>query len=155
MSLRHRIAELKLRQGDFKGAFAAYQEIRQQSPDDERARFYMVDLEFRLGQPNAALRDVEDLISRYKSRNEPHKATAVLEALAQNYPNETGLAMRLAQLHVENGATEKAIAVLDALGEAQLSAGQKQAAAATIRQIIELSPPRVEDYQKLLESIGE
>ncbi|MEW5719035.1 MAG: tetratricopeptide repeat protein [Chloroflexota bacterium] len=153
LTLRHRLAEMRVAQNDFKGALTAYQEIRQQSPDDERAQFYIVDLEFRLNQTNAALRDLEELVARYQTRDEPQKAAAVLEALAQNYPYESDLALRLAQHYIATGANDKAITTLDALGEAQLSAGNKPAAAATIRRIIELRPPRVEDYRKLLKEI--
>ncbi len=153
LTLRHRLAEMRVAQNDFKGALTAYQEIRQQSPDDERAQFYIVDLEFRLNQPTAALRDLEELVARYQTRSEPQKAAVVLEALAQNYPYESDLALRLAQHYVATGEQGKAITTLDALGEAQLSAGNKPAAAATIRRIIELRPPRVEDYQKLLKEI--
>ncbi|MCI0476023.1 MAG: tetratricopeptide repeat protein [Anaerolineales bacterium] len=154
LTLRHRLAEMRARQNDFAGALTAYQEIRQQSPDDERAQFYIVDLEFRLNQTGAALRDLEELLTRYQTRNEPQKATAVLEALAQSYPAESDLVTRLAQHYRASGATDQAIATLDALGEAQLGLGNKRAAATTIRQIIELHPPRVEDYQKLLQEIS-
>lgn len=154
LTLRHRLAEMRAQQNDFKGALAMYQEIRQQFPDDERARFCIVDLEFRLNQIPAALRDMEELIARYQTRNEPQKTTAVLEALVQNYPHEADLVLRLVQHYLATGAQDKAIAALDALGEAQLSMGNKRAAAATIQRIIGLNPPRVEDYRKLLQEIG-
>ncbi len=155
LTLRHRLGEARARLGDFRGALATYQEIRQQSPDDERAHFYAVDLEYRLGEADKALQDLEDLLKRYQAHDEPKKVTAVLEALAQSYPGEPGLINRLAQNYLEVGAVEKAIATLDTLGELYLSAGHKQAAAATIRQILSLNPPRAADYQKLLEDIGE
>jgi tetratricopeptide (TPR) repeat protein len=155
LTLRHRLAEARTRQGDFKAALEAYQAIHQQFPDDERAHFYAVDLEFRLGQSSDALRDLEDLSKRYESRGEPAKATAVLEALAQSYPNEPGLFDQLARNYIAVGANAKAIATLDTLGELYLSSGQKQAAAATIRQILTMNPPRADDYKKLLEQIGE
>jgi len=155
ITLRHRLAEAHARQGDFKGALAAYQEIRQQSPNDERAQFHAIDLEFRLGQAGNALKDLEDLLTRYQTRSEPQKATAVLEALAQSYPKETGLSERLAQNYIAVGAPDKAIATLDALGELYLSSGQKQAAAATIKQILSLHPPHSEDYEKLLGQMGD
>ncbi|MBM3128729.1 MAG: tetratricopeptide repeat protein [Chloroflexi bacterium] len=154
LTLRHRLAEMRARQNDFAGALKTYQELRQQSPDDERAQFYIVDLEFRLNQASAALRDLEELLARYHARNEPQKISAVLEALAQSYPAEAELVTRLAQHYRAQGAIGQAIAALDALGQAQLSLGNRRAAAATIRQIIELHPPRVEDYQKLLQEIS-
>jgi tetratricopeptide (TPR) repeat protein len=155
LTLRHRLAETRTKQGDFKAALDRYQEIHQQLPDDERAHFYAIDLGFRMGQSSQALSDLEDLLKRYESRGEPEKATSVLEALAQSYPNETGLLDRLARHYAAVGAPDKAIATLDTLGELYLSAGQRQAAAATIRQILSMDPPRADDYQKLLRQIGE
>jgi tetratricopeptide (TPR) repeat protein len=155
LSLRHRLAESRARQGDYKAALAAYEEIHQLVPDDERAHFYLVDLEFRLGQAANALGDLEQLLERYQSKSEPQKATAVLEALVQSYPKEGALADRLAKCYLEAGAIGKAIETLDGLGELYLSVGQKQAAAVTIRQILTLDPPRADDYRKLLEQIGE
>ncbi len=154
ITLRHRLAETRVRQNDFKGALAAYQEIRQQSPADERAHFYMVDLEFRLNQPGAALHDLDALLQQYDARGEGRKSIGVLEALHQSHPTQAELAQRLAQHYAALGERDKAVATLDALGEFQLNAGQKQAAAATIRQILALNPPRVEAYKKLLQEIG-
>ncbi|MBI5300845.1 MAG: tetratricopeptide repeat protein [Chloroflexi bacterium] len=155
LNLRHRLAETRARQGDFKGAFAAYQEIRQQSPDDERAHFYVIDLQLRQGQTEAALRDLDDLLKRYRARGESSKVLGVLEALTQAYANDAELIHRLAQDYAAAGAVEQAVAALDALGEAQMRGGQRQAAAETIRQIIALNPPRVEDYRNLLQEISE
>ncbi|MCL4394131.1 MAG: tetratricopeptide repeat protein, partial [Chloroflexi bacterium] len=155
LNLRHRLAESWARQGEYKSALAVYQEVQQQVPDDERAHFYLVDLEFRLGQASSAMNDLEQLLDRYQAKGEPQKTTAVLEALAQNYPKEGRLADRLAKSYLAAGATGKAIDTLDGLGELYLSLGKKQAAAATIRQILALDPPRADDYRKLLEQIGE
>lgn len=154
LTLRHRLAEMRARQNDFAGALSAYQEIYQQSPDDERAHFYIVDLEFRLGQSSAALRDLEALLARYQKRNELHKMTDVLEALVQSYPAEIPLTLCLAEHYRAVGDLERAVATLDALGEAQLSLGNKRVAADVIRRIVELNPPRVEEYKKLLQQIS-
>ena len=153
MNLRHKLAQARARQGDLKNALLAYQEIRQHSPDDERAHLYAIDLEFRLGQTPAALHDLEDLIARYRTRNEPQKAIAVLEGLAQSHPTEAAPRAWLAQICINIGDKDKAIAALDSLGELQMSLGQKQAAAATVRQIITMNPPRVEEYKQLLQQI--
>ncbi|MBI5035417.1 MAG: tetratricopeptide repeat protein [Chloroflexi bacterium] len=153
--LRHRLAEMRVRQGDLKGALGVYQEIQQQSPDDERAHFYAVDLQFRLKQPDAAARDLENLVKYYQDRGEPQKGAAVLEALKSSYPNEPRLTMLLARCYHLTGDIDKAVSALDALGESQLSAGQTQAAIETIRQIVEWNPPRVEEYKKLLQALGE
>ncbi len=154
MNLGRRRAEAQARQGDLRGALATYQELNQKAPEDERTHVYLVDLEFRLGESAAALRDLEELIARYRTRNEPKKAIAVLEGLISSHPGETAPRAWLAQICINTGDREKAIAALDGLGEMQLSAGQDQAAAATIRQIIALNPPRIEEYRQLLQQIS-
>jgi len=154
LTLQHRLAEIRTRQNDFAGALSVYQDIHQHSPEDERAHFYIVDLELRLGQTSAALRDLEALLTRYQKRNEPKKIADVLEALIQSYPAEIALTKRLAEHYCAQGEVERAVALLDALGETQLSLGNKRAAAEIIRHIIALNPPQVEEYKKLLQQIG-
>lgn len=153
--LRHRLAEARAAQGDVRAALAVYQEIRQQSPEDERARVFLVELEFRLGQTAAAARDLTELLQWFRSRGQTKKCNAVLEGLVSSHPNDMSLREQLAQNYVQAGDKEKALAALDALGELQLTAGQKRAAAATVRKIISMNPPRVEDYKQLLRQIGE
>jgi tetratricopeptide (TPR) repeat protein len=155
INLRHRLAETWTRKGNWKNALAVYQEIRQLLPDDERALVHVVDLEFRTGQTSAAQKDLEDLLTRYRTSNEPRKAISLLEGLVQSHPNESFTRARLAQSYIAAGEKDKAIGALDALGDLQLSTGQKQAAAATIRQIISMDPPRVEEYKQLLQQIGD
>ncbi len=152
--LRERLAETRVKQGDLKGALAAYQEIGKAAPDDERTRILIIDLEFRLEQNAAALRDLEELLARFRAQGTNQKTTSVLEGLAQSYSREPALHALLAQHYIAIGNKPKSIAELDALGELQLSLGQKEGAAATIRQIIALGPAQVEDYKQLLEQIG-
>lgn len=155
MALRHRLAEARVREGDWRGALTAYQDIHQQSPADERAHFYLVDLQFRLNQFDAGMRDLDDLLMRYHDANELRKAVGVLDALTQSYPAKPDLIFRLARIHEMNGDIDKAVSVLDALGDVQLNAGDKVAAAATIRQIIAMNPPRIQEYQHLLAQLSE
>ena len=154
IALRHRLAEVYVRQGDSQNAMATYQEIRQLSPDDERALFYIVDLGFRLKLPNAA-KELDGLLVRYQRRGEPNKVVAVLESLGQTYPNEPALLERLAQVYAAMRQNDKAIAALDTLGDLYMNLGQKQAAAETVRKIISLNPPRLEEYKHLLQQMGQ
>ncbi len=155
IALRHRVAEERVRQGDLKGALATYQEIRQQSPGDERARFYIVDLGLRLGNRNAALNELDELVAFYQSRQEPQKAIGVVEALASSYPSESALTMRLAQCYHVAGKTDKAVEILDVLADTLFNAGQKETALTVVQQIIAMNPPRVEDYRALLAKLSE
>lgn len=153
--LRQSLADVKIRQGDLKAALATYQDIAQQDANDERARVLIVDLEFRLEQTTAALRDLDELLARFRAQGANQKITNVLDGLVKSYSSVPSLRALLAQHYLTMGNPAKAIAELDALGEMQLGAGQKQAAAATIRKIVALNPPQVEGYKQLLEQIGE
>ena len=154
MTLRHRLAEAYVRLGDSKNALAMYQEIRQLSSDDERALFYIVDLGFRMKQPDA-VKELDNLLVRYQKRGEPQKVVAVLESLGQSYPSEPAILERLAQVYAAMRNNDKAIAALDALGDVYMNLGNKRAAADAIRKIISLNTPRVEEYKHLLQQIGE
>ncbi len=154
-NLREHLAETRIKQGDLKGALATYQEMSQAAPADERARVVIIDLEFRLQQTAAGLRDLEELLTRFRTQGAPQKISGVLEGLAKSYSSEPALRALLAQHYLGVGNSSKAIRELNALGELQLGAGAKAAAAATIRQIIALNPPQVQDYRQLLEQIGE
>ncbi|MBI3913098.1 MAG: tetratricopeptide repeat protein [Chloroflexi bacterium] len=153
--LRQQLANARAQQGDLKAALAVYQEIARETPGDERARVLVIDLEFRLEQTAAGLRDLEELLTYFRAQGANQKIGGVLEGLAKSYSREPALRALLAQHYLTTGNPAKAIVELDALGEMQLNAGQKPAAAATIRQIIALNPPQVDGYKKVLAQIGE
>jgi Flp pilus assembly protein TadD len=78
----------------------------------------------------------------------------LLEEMVTLYPADTGLRSRLAAIYRQVNRKEDAIKQLDALGELQLDAGLHQDAVNTIRQIIALNPPGLEEYRKLLSQLG-
>ncbi len=154
LELRQYLAEARMLQQDYAGALAAYQDLRQHAPGDERVQVRIVELQFRLGQGSAAQKDLEQLIARYGAKGEWRKAMAMLEGLVQITPKESSVWAWLAQCYMSGGDVHMAIHALDTLGDLLLSEGRKQAAAATIRQIIALGPPNVEEYKSLLQQIG-
>ncbi len=153
LELYRRLAQMADRKGDLHGAYAILREIIGKWPDDERTHVALIDLEFRMGQADVASRDLENLLQSHRLRGTRAEAISALETLVQNHPGEALLRARLAQCYIEAKEKEKALSTLDALGEIQLSAGQKRAAAATIRQIIAMVPPRAEEYKQLLKQI--
>jgi Flp pilus assembly protein TadD len=63
------------------------------------------------------------------------------------------LRQRLAEVYRQQERIPDAIAQLDALGELQLEAGDQSSATRTIRRIVSLNPPDVDDYRTLLEQL--
>jgi len=155
LKLQHRYAEALVKLNDFKRALAVYQEIKEQHPDDERARLMTIDLKLRLGQVTPALQDLDSLSSLYQGRGQNRQVISLLEGLVQSYPDESELHERLASSYIQAGDPTRAIEALDSLGELQLSKGQRRAAAASIRKIIDMNPPQIEDYKQLLQQIGD
>jgi tetratricopeptide (TPR) repeat protein len=153
LTLKHRYAESLDKSKDFRHALSVYQEIKKDRPEDERARLNVIELLLRLGQFDAAMSELDELTRTYQKRSEFSKLISVLEGLVSTYPDQQSLMRRLADSYVKDGNLPKAIDVLDSLGELQLTAGEKESAATTIRQIIALNPPNVDDYKQLLEQI--
>ena len=61
---------------------------------------------------------------------------------------------RLAVAYVQNNMTREAIAQYDTLGEMQLENGLRDQAIQTVQAIINLGPPDVEGYRRLLAQIS-
>lgn len=151
--LRYLLAEVLARKGDGAGALGVFQEILQEWPEDEQARLSVIDLEYGLGQRDAADSALDELLALYQARGELVRMISVMEMLVQHHPSEARLRGRLAEAYIKIEDREKALATLDALGELQLGKGDKREAAATIRRIIEMVPARVEEYKRLLQQI--
>lgn len=150
--LRVRLADSYMKRHDWKNASTAYREVRADSPDDERAQFYLIELSLRLGERQNAERELDDLLVR--NVRAPNKVRAILVALLRIFPDDVSLNIRLARALSASGQKEKAVEGLDGLGERLLNNGKQEEAIAVIRAIVALGPSRVEDYKKVLDSLS-
>lgn len=148
MNLRRNlgIAHMKLR--EYPKALAVFQEIHSQVPEDDHVRYYLIELYFRTGQTLMAQGELDGLLERYTEA--PQYAEATLTSLAETFPDEPAIARRLARHYALLGDIPKSIEILDGLGERLLEADRKQEALAVIQEIIEMKPPQVNDYRRLL-----
>ncbi|NLE76879.1 MAG: tetratricopeptide repeat protein, partial [Chloroflexi bacterium] len=138
--LLHHTADIQLQRMQWPQAVQTYRQIKEVDPNDERARFQLVDLQMKLSRTEQAQQEIDDLSALYRARGEQGKEVTLLEQLVAQWPDDAGLHSRLARVYLEKGETRKAVAELDNLGELQLRAGQKRQAAETIRQLIVLVP---------------
>ncbi len=152
--IKHRIADIDQMRLDMRKAQKTYEEIIQIDPNDERAHRMLVDLHYRQTNAVEAIRKLDGLLKIYARNKQPNRITQLLEELVTTYPNDTGLRSRLAAIYRQLNRKEDAIKQLDALGELQLEAGLHQDAITTIRQIIAMNPPGIEDYKRLLGQLG-
>jgi tetratricopeptide (TPR) repeat protein len=149
----HRVADLHMQRVQWKEAAAVYERILKVSPDDEKARFHLIELHYALGQEDRALRDVDALITRYGEQNEFSKIATLLKELVASNPQDISIRSRLSRFYAEVGMKKEAIAELDTLGELQLEAGRRRDAMETLRTIIALEPDQKEGYTQLLQEL--
>ncbi|MFW6183373.1 MAG: tetratricopeptide repeat protein, partial [Chloroflexota bacterium] len=148
-----RIADIDMQRFDWKRALSAYTELRREDPTDERTAMTLVDLYFKLGQPAYALRELDQYLKQLVSSGRGAKVTGILKDMVRRHPAEAGLAQRLVRLYLAQKRQDKAIKLLDDLGEALLEKGQTEGAIAAIEQIVELDPPNVTSYRQLLKQL--
>jgi tetratricopeptide (TPR) repeat protein len=149
----HRLGDIDLQRLDWRSAIQVYLRLKGVVPEDDRARQRLVELYFNLERRTEATTELDELIGLYRRQGNLPKAREVLEGLAETHPDELELHKRAAQLGVETGNKDGAIAHLDAMGELQLQMGHVQEAAATIKAIIALGPENVDAYRQLLDQI--
>ena len=135
---------------DWKRALAAYNELSASDPDDDTVIMTLVDLFYKVGQPNSALRKLDRHLVGLVRKGQGTRVRTILEEMVERHPAEAGLVDRLTRLYIHQGNKDKAIKVLDKLGEAQLDDGQDDQATETIQKILKLDPPNAASYQELL-----
>jgi len=149
----HRIGDIDLQRVSWRQAMAVYEKIRNQAPDDEKARLTLMDLYYRFNQPEKAIAELDALLRLYRQTGKMQKVIAILQEQVEERPDDIPLRTRLAQAHLDAENIQDALDALDVLGEMQLQAGRNEDAIVTIRAILRLHPPNADAYQQLLDQL--
>jgi tetratricopeptide (TPR) repeat protein len=152
--IMHRLGEIHINRLDLRQALRTYEQIRKMNADDERARRNLVDLNYRLNDAVSAIRELDGLLRVYAKAGKANQILNILEEQVTRYPNDMALRSRLAAVYGQTGQDEQAIEQLDALAELQLESGRHNDALVTIRRIVAMNPPHVEDYKRLLQQLS-
>jgi tetratricopeptide (TPR) repeat protein len=147
----HRMGEIDVSKLDLRQAMRTYEQIRKLDAEDERARRALVDLAYRLNDPISAVQELDGLLRVYAKQRKAGQIIRVLEELVTRFPEDMALRSRLAAVYRQTGNNEKSIEQLDQLAELQLEAGLHSDA---IVRIIEMNPPRLDDYKRLLQQLS-
>lgn len=153
LPLKRHLALCYLKMREYDQAFVLLQELRQADPDDDEARYYLIDLYLRRGQTLEGESELSELLARHQKS--PENVRATLVSLADAFPDNVMVHRELAQFYERRGENDKALEVLDDLGDRLLNAGKSAEAAAVVQEIIALNPPQVNDYRKLLLELRE
>ena len=145
-----RMADIDMQRLDWKQAIRVYEQIRTLRPDDEGVRKNLIELSLRLGQPAQANAEIESYLTYLQAQGHSDQGIKFVEELLAERPNDMVLRRALAQLYQQAGRVEDAVAQLDSLAEAMLSAGKKEEAMVLINQILLMGPRNAEQYRQLL-----
>lgn len=137
---------------DWSKATAAYEELCNIDPENERAQRELIDLYYKQNKTDQAITRLDNLLAVYQ-RQSPAKSLEMLRELVPIYPNDMVIRQRLAVAYVQNGMNKEAIAEYDALGEIQLEQGFRDQAIQTIQAILDLRPEDPAGYERLLSKI--
>lgn len=146
----HRMADIDRQSLDWRQALRIYEQIRTVNPEDEEARTSLVELNFRLGQEQQALGELDNYLAYLTSNAQKSKALAFMEGLTNSYPERISIRRRLADLYRHLGRKSDAITQFNAIGELLLDANDTAGAIQVIENILDLDPPNKEDYHELL-----
>ena len=155
VKILHKVGDIDMQRVDWKRAISVYERICDLAPDDERAHLTLMELYYRLSQPGPAVEELDNLLRIYRERGKSERVFAVLNDVVERWPDAIPLRTRLAQACLNAERVEEALEHLDRLGDLQLEAGRQKEAITTIRAIVALRPPNVEEYELLLEQLGE
>ncbi len=146
----YRIADIDLQSLDWRQALRVYEQIRALQPEDEKARFNLIELNFRLGQESRGLNELDNYLAYLASKGLRGQGVRFLETLVNEYPNQTGLRRRLAEHYQHMGRKGEAVAQLDAIREILFQAGDVAGAIQVVETILALKPDNADEYQRLL-----
>nr|HMN59608.1 tetratricopeptide repeat protein [Anaerolinea sp.] len=109
--------------------------------------------QFRLGQPAAAMAEVDSYVTVLESSGQRSKAIEVLENLLKETGSNLDVRRRLADQLAHVGRVDDAVAQLDAVADAYAGQNKMMEAINILETIISLKPSNVEDYRLALEDL--
>jgi Flp pilus assembly protein TadD len=153
IQLLYRLGDLYMQRLDYRAALQTFQRLQQLDPTDEKAATQLVDLMIRLGKLNDAQNLIDSMTREWTRIGRQDQVLDWLEELVRVRPEDALLRRKLAETYQQRGRIAEAIGQLDALGDAQIEAGNIPDAVQTVRSILSLHPPNVEGYQDLLRKL--
>ncbi len=150
VKLLRAMADVDMQRFDWRRALVTYKELRELDPDDERTAVTLIDLYYKVDQPNNAVSELDNYLIQLVRKGRGAKLVGILEDMIRQRPSDANLVDRLYRLYIQQKRVKDAVNLLDRLGELQLEAGDTPGAIRTIERIVSLKPANVANYQQLL-----
>jgi tetratricopeptide (TPR) repeat protein len=149
----HRIADIDQQSLEWRQALRIYEQIRLAKPDDDKARLNLVDLNFRLGQTDKALAELDNYCLHLQKMGKDESSLAFLENVVRDDPERIVVRHRLAKQYHKLGRTEEAIAQLAAVVNILINNENHQGAIQVLQAILALKPENEIEYQNKLKQL--
>jgi len=153
IKLLHRVADIDLQSLDWRQALRILEQARTLQPDDEIALLQIVQINFRMGQEQQALAELDKFLAHLSNNNQYTALCSFLNKLVEEHPDKIPIRRRLADAYRQSYQISEAIHQYDTIGELLLQAGDRAGALQTIETIIALAPPNQMEYVTLLRQL--
>lgn len=148
-----KVADIDMQRLNLRQALRVFEQIRAIQPDNSMVRAQIINLNFRLGQEPAAIKELDEYLTTLESSGRRQEAIQFTSDLLVDHSARIDLRRRLADLLIHDGKVAEAALQLDAAADALLSAGKNYEAINLLETIISLNPPNVQEYRVALESL--
>ncbi len=149
-NLLQHLGDLEMQLLDWKKALPIWLELTRLEPENTSFVKKSVKALYNLNEKGKGLKLLDQQIVKLIKAKQGRSVFKLLEELDTEYPNDPGLVERLSRLYARTNQKDKAISLLDKLGEALLNVGNHRLAEKTIQKILSLDPPNKEAYEQLL-----
>jgi tetratricopeptide (TPR) repeat protein len=81
VQILHLIADIDMQSLNWRKALQLFEQIRRITPDDDSARYRLIDLNMRLGQKEQAVSELDNYLAYLERNNKTRQAVAFLKKL--------------------------------------------------------------------------
>jgi tetratricopeptide (TPR) repeat protein len=148
-----KVADIEMQQLNLRQALRIYEQIRAIQTDNASVRLQIVNLNFRMGQEAAAMKELDVYLAALENANRRADAIQFINDLLADNPRRLDLRRRLADLYIRNNQLNEAVIQLDAAADALLSENKHYEAINLLETIVSLNPPNIGEYKAALESL--
>ena len=148
-----KVADIEMQRLNLRQALRFYEQIRTIEPENDQVRAQIINLNFRLAQEPAAIKEVDEFVSFLESANRRPAAIEFITDLLVDHSGRLDLRRRLADLYIRDGQISEAVTQLDAAADALLTSGKHYEAINLLETIVTLNPPNVQEYKTALEGL--
>jgi len=145
-----KIADIDMQRLDWRQALRIFEQLRSLQPEDKASRAQLIDINMRLGQLPAALKEVDDFVKIMEEGQKTKEVVQFLNELLKEHQENIHIRKRLMDAFIRYGHTSKAIQQMDKMADQLLDTGDRRGAVEMVEAIIAMNPPNSNQYRQLL-----